>query len=72
MGLIYQFFKGRESDAVRHTAYPKETPPQETPVVSDGGENGASGGPYTYRPGGGEGVKPTRETSFPREGRRTR
>lgn len=67
MGLIHQLFRSRDSEAVRETAYTNEKPSSETPVVADGGE---SGGRYTYRPGGGEGVKPTRETSFPREARR--
>ncbi len=71
MGLIDQFYKSREGDVVRQTAYPKEASPQETPLVADD-DSRASEGPYTYRPGGGEEVKPTRGTSFPRAGRRMR
>ena len=68
MSLINQLFKGR--DAVRETDYTKMEPSLKTPQVADDGGGDGGNRSYTYRPGGGEGVKPTRETSFPREARR--
>ena len=72
MNLINQFFRGRERERERKTDYTKRESSLEVPLVADdGGEEGGEEGEddrdrgsrsYTYRPNGGEGVRPTSRT----------
>lgn len=64
MNLINQFFRGRERE--RKADYTKRESSLEVPLVADdGGEEGEDdhgSRSYTYRPNGGEGVRPTSRT----------